>query len=97
MPYDCSNQKNLHCVPLKIYDYFSVGLPVVSASILNLLDSSGEIYFGDTADELGRAVASALLEPLDSPKRTSRVEISRRHSIEKFAEALGRALPMRGE
>jgi hypothetical protein len=97
MPYDCSSQKNLHCVPLKIYDYFSVGLPVVSASILNLLDLSGEIYFGDTADELGRAVSGALQEPLDSPKRTSRVEISRRHSIEKFAEALGRALPMRGE
>ena len=97
MPYDCSNHKNLHCVPLKVYDYFSVGLPVVSAPILNLLDSSGEIYFGDTADELRRAVSSALLEPFDSPKRASRVEISRRHSIEKFAEALRRTLPMRGE
>jgi hypothetical protein len=97
MPYDCSDKKNMHCVPLKIYDYFSIGLPVVSASILNLLDSSGEIYFGDTSDELARAVSSALLEPFDSPKRKSRVEISRRHSIEKFAEALERTLPLRGD
>jgi hypothetical protein len=97
MPYDCSDKKNMHCVPLKIYDYFSIGLPVVSASILNLLDSSGEVYFGDTSDELARAVSSALLEPFDSPKRKSRVEISRRHSIEKFAEALERTLPLRGD
>jgi hypothetical protein len=46
---------------------------------------------------LGRAVSGALLEPLDSPKRTNRVEISRHHSIEKFAEALRRALPMGDE
>jgi hypothetical protein len=97
MPYDCSDPKNMHCVPLKIYDYFSVGLPVVSASILNLVDSSGEIYFGDAVDELAQAVSSALLEPVNSPKRAARVEISRRHSIEKFAEALGRTLPLRGE
>jgi hypothetical protein len=97
MPYDCSSHKNLHCVPLKVYDYFSVGLPVVSTPILNLLDLRGEIYFGETADELGRAVSGALLEPLDSPKRTSRVEISRRHSIEKFAEALSRALSLGDE
>jgi hypothetical protein len=70
---------------------------VVSASILNLLDSSGEIYFGDTTDELAQAVSSALLEPFDSPKRASRVEFSHRHSIEKFADALGRSLSPRGE
>jgi hypothetical protein len=61
------------------------------------VDSSGEIYFGDTVDELAQAVSSALLEPVNSPKRATRVELSRRHSIEKFAEALGRTLPLRGE
>jgi len=36
MPYDCTTLKNLHCVPLKLFDYFALGMPVVSTPIIFL-------------------------------------------------------------
>jgi hypothetical protein len=88
MPYDCSIPKNLHCVPLKLFDYFSRGLPVVSTSIVYLRDFADLVYLGDTAEELDQAIRLALEEPADSPKRSKRMAIARNHSIEKLAQIL---------
>jgi hypothetical protein len=88
MPYDCSIPKNLHCVPLKLFDYFSRGLPVVSTSIVYLRNFANLVYLGDTADELDQAIRLALEEPADSPKRSKRMAIARNHSIEKLAQIL---------
>jgi Glycosyl transferases group 1 len=88
MPYDCFDEKNLHCVPLKLFDYFLAGLPVVSTPVLSLLEYSDLIYFGDTAVEFARAIEAALAEPVASPKRARRIEVARAHST----EALGRRL-----
>jgi hypothetical protein len=82
MPYDCFEEKNLHCVPLKLFDYFLAGLPVVSTPVLSLSEYSELIYFGDTAVEFEQAVEAALAEPPTSPKRRRRVEVARAHSTE---------------
>jgi len=96
MPYDCYSNKNFHCMPLKVFDYFHAGLPVVSTPIVNLWEFSDTIYFGDDAEELCRAVQSALDEPVDSPKKSARIAIAREHSIEGLAECLDRVLSSRG-
>ncbi len=96
MPYDCYSNKNFHCMPLKVFDYFHAGLPVVSTPIVNLWEYSDIIYFGDDAEELSRAVQSALDEPADSPKKSARIAIAREHSIEGLAECLHRVLSSRG-
>ena len=70
MPYDCFEEKNLHCVPLKLFDYFLAGLPVVSTPVLSLSEYSDLIYFGDTPAEFAKAVEAALSEPSASPKQT---------------------------
>jgi hypothetical protein len=88
MPYDCSGKKNLYCSPLKLYDYFLRGLPVVSTPILEISEFKDLVYVGSTAEELSAAVARALEEPGDSPKRALRVEAARAHST----EAQGRRL-----
>lgn len=88
MPYDCFEDKNLHCVPLKLFDYFLAGLPVVSTSVISLWDFTELIYFGDTAPAFASAVKSALAEPPNSPKRKARIEVARSHST----EVLGRIL-----
>ena len=88
MPYDCTDKKNLHCSPLKLYDYFLVGLPVVATPILELSEFQDLIYSGQTARELSDAVLCALNEPGDSPKRERRMDLARAHST----EALGRRL-----
>ncbi|HEU5411612.1 MAG TPA: hypothetical protein VFU57_11370 [Candidatus Acidoferrales bacterium] len=92
MPYNCSNNKDFHCMPLKVFDYFNAGVPVVSTPIVNLWEYSDTIYFGDTAEELITAVESALDEPADSPRRSLRRNIAKRQSISALAESLSRIL-----
>lgn len=88
MPYDCHNNKNFHCMPLKIFDYFLAGIPVVSTPIVNLWEFSDMIYFGDDDVELTRAIELALCESADSPRKAKRIKIAQQNSIEALAEAL---------
>lgn len=92
MPYDCHSNKNFHCMPLKLFDYFLRGLPVVSTPIVNLWEYSDTIYFGDDVADLARAIQSALEEPPDSPLKARRIAIARESSIESLAQALERVL-----
>jgi Glycosyl transferases group 1 len=94
MPYDCFEEKNLHCVPLKLFDYFLAGLPVVSTSVLSLSEFSDLIYFGNTPAEFARAVEAALSEPPASPKRARRIDVARAHSTEALGRRLEEALDL---
>lgn len=94
MPYDCADEREFHATPLKLFEYFLAGLPVVSTPILHLWEHQGLIYFGDTAEELSCAVTSALREPPDSPLRQLRQQVAARHSIEHLASVLAAILPL---
>ncbi|HKF53480.1 MAG TPA: hypothetical protein VKB26_14285 [Candidatus Acidoferrales bacterium] len=97
MPYARDDNKNLHCMPLKLFDYFSQGLPVVSTRIVNLLEFSDTIYFGDDPAELSHAIQLALDEPPDSPLKAKRMAIARKNSIEALASVLAEVLAPHGE
>jgi hypothetical protein len=88
MPYDCSDPKNLHCVPLKLFDYFARGIPVVSTPILNARQFEDLVYLGTTPQELANAISEALTEPLQSLKKAKRQAITREHSVDKLSELL---------
>jgi len=88
MPYDCTEMKNLHCSPLKLYDYFLAGLPVVATPILAVSEFKNLIYSGSTARELTDAVIRALGEPPDSPKRSLRMDVAREHSTDALGQRL---------
>jgi Glycosyl transferases group 1 len=92
MPYDCFEEKNLHCVPLKLFDYFLAGLPVVSTPVISLREFSDLIYFGDTSTEFASAVEAALAEPAASDKRARRIETARAHSTELLGQRLEEVL-----
>jgi GT2 family glycosyltransferase len=94
MPYNCHNEEWLHCIPLKVFEYFAFGIPVVSTPLVHLWEYKDLIYFGDTAEELAGAVEQALQEPPDSPKRAARVEVARRHSVDNLAAELRECLPL---
>jgi hypothetical protein len=97
LPYNCNDDFQLHCVPLKVFDCFALGIPVVSTPLINLWEYKDLIYFGDTAEELGSAMETALSEPLDSWKRAARIEIAKKHSIENLAALLGEHLRLTGD
>jgi glycosyltransferase involved in cell wall biosynthesis len=92
MPYDCEAPKNLHCVPLKLFDYFAIGLPVVSTPITFLRELEDLVYLGSTPVELEDAISRALAEPDDSPKKALRFAVARKHSIEQSAQILSSLL-----
>lgn len=94
MPYNCSEDFQLHCVPLKLFEYFALGMPVVSTPLINLWEYEDLIYFGDTAEELASAIRAALNESPDSPKRQKRMAVARSHSIESLAQVLCQVLPL---
>lgn len=88
MPYDCSDPKNLNCVPLKLFDYFAKGLPVVSSPILCVREFEDLVYVGSTPAELTAAIKEALDEPLNSPKRAQRQAIAQAHSVDNISQIL---------
>jgi glycosyltransferase involved in cell wall biosynthesis len=97
MPYNCADEQQLHCVPLKLFEYFAAGIPVVSTPLVHLAEFQDVIYFGESASDLTRAVEAALHESPDSPKRARRVAIARSHSIECLAKRLEEVLPLQND
>lgn len=97
MPYDCKIPKNLHCAPLKLFDYFARGIPVVSTPIVYVRDYPDLVYTGRTAHELARAIEQALAEPVDSPKRARRRALVAKHSIDKMSRILSPLLDAKSE
>jgi len=93
MPYNCG-ERQLHANPLKLWEYFALGVPVVATPMIHLWEYEDVIYRGHSAEQLELAISAALCEPMDSPKRQRRMEIAREHSIEKLAEVLRNALPL---
>ena len=94
MPYDCFDERNLHCAPLKVLDYFLAGIPVVSTPVIPLWEYSNLIYFGETPTEFSQAVRNALEEPSTSPKRSQRMEVARSHSTEILGQRLEEVLKL---
>lgn len=92
MPYDCLDPKNFHCVPLKLFDYFSCGMPVVSTPIAYVSEYRDLVYTGGTGGEVAAAISAALAEPLDSPKRAKREALAAEHSLENQARTLAALL-----
>jgi len=88
MPYNCSDQHVLHGVPLKLFDYFAAGVPVVSTPLIHLREYAELVYLGDSADELAEGIRRALAEPADDPRRERRRRIAGAHSIEEFSRFL---------
>jgi hypothetical protein len=96
LPYDCTDPKNLHCVPLKLFDYFARGLPVVGTPIAYLREFPELVYVGNTAEELSEAIRLALEEPEDSPKRKKRLLVASEHSIDNLSRILSPLLAEEG-
>lgn len=88
LPYDCGDAKNLHCVPLKLFDYFSKGMPVVSTPILYVRKHQGLVYVGSTPEELASAVVRALEEPQGSTVKQMRRKVAAEHAIPKVSALL---------
>ena len=86
MPYDISDPHNLHCVPLKLFDYFSAGLPVVSSKLINITNYKELLFLCETFDEFESGIKKSLLEKIDSELRTKRKDVYLSHSTKETSD-----------
>lgn len=80
MPYDTRIKHNFHCLPLKLFEYFQLGMPLVSTDLLNIHSFKPLLFTGKNADELITGLKSSLLEPKNSVYRERRRAIGNEHS-----------------
>ena len=91
MPYEISDPHNLHCVPLKLFDYFSAGLPVVSSKLLNISQYKELLFLCETAEEFESAIEKSLKERM-SRKLVKAKTVYQSHSTNKTSDAFERCI-----
>ena len=79
--------------PIKMYEYFSCGLPVVSTPLPEAQAMGDLVYLGATPAEFARQVTRALAED-DPSRRARRREIAVRESWNERARSISEALAL---
>jgi glycosyltransferase involved in cell wall biosynthesis len=65
--------------PLKLMEYYAVGLPTISSNLPNILDMPGPLYFADTHEEYGDHLDTILRLDLPELRRQAQ-EVARKNS-----------------
>ena len=84
MPYDCSQEMNLHCVPLKLFDYMASGKPIVATrqpGANRLLNEGRALMCDPTAESLAEAIGRACSHPAEAARIGSQ---ARRYAEQHF-------------
>ncbi len=92
MPYDITDPHNLHCVPLKLFDYFSAGLPVVSSKLLNISQYKELLFICETAEEFESGIEKSLKEGVESDACEKRKMIYQSHSTRKTSDTFKKCI-----
>jgi GT2 family glycosyltransferase/2-polyprenyl-3-methyl-5-hydroxy-6-metoxy-1,4-benzoquinol methylase/glycosyltransferase involved in cell wall biosynthesis len=84
--------------PVKLYEYFSQGKPVVATPMTEVAPHARLLYFARDAREFASQIDLALHEPPDAPVRTARVEFARsntwNHRVRAFDIAVRERFPL---
>lgn len=77
----------MHAVnPLKLWEYFALGIPVVSSPMDAIKISQPELYVASTKDEWLHCLDTALAEAVDDPVKERRIAMAREVSWDTLAE-----------
>jgi glycosyltransferase involved in cell wall biosynthesis len=74
--------------PIKLYEYFSAGIPVVSTRLPEVEPFGDLVYVADDADSFAELVGAALTEDSEDDRRMRRVGVAARETWEHRAECL---------
>jgi glycosyltransferase involved in cell wall biosynthesis len=91
LPYTAHDPFNVHCSPLKLYEYLATGKPIVSTDLPAVRPFSGLIRIARDQDEFARQTAAALKER-DGRLVQRRLAAARENSWERRAEQVSRVL-----
>ncbi len=73
--------------PLKLMEYFAIGVPVISTKLPDILDVPGPLYFAETHDEFGDRLEEIFQSDLQSLKQAAQAT-ARKNSWASRADAL---------
>jgi len=74
--------------PLKLYEYFALGLPVVSTGLPEIARHEDLVYIASGPDEFLALTEVAVKEKSESPARKKRVEVARQNSWKARGETI---------
>jgi glycosyltransferase involved in cell wall biosynthesis len=75
--------------PLKLLEYFAIGIPVISTRLPDIVDVPGPLYFADTNEEFGDRLDEILRSDLPELHRQAK-EVARQNSWQSRAESFVR-------
>jgi len=87
LPYTTDDPFNIHCSPLKLYEYLATGKPIVSTDLLAVRLFDGLVRIAQDAREFEQQVAEALQEQ-DETLRQQRMAAAQENSWERRAETV---------
>ena len=81
------NELTLAVNPLKLMEYYALGIPVISSKLPDILDTKGPIFFAETHDEFGDRLEEIFQSDLQSLKQTAQ-DTARKNSWASRADDL---------
>ena len=72
--------------PLKLMEYYAIGIPVISTRLPDIMDLPGPLYFADTHEEFGDRLDEILRSDLPALRRQAQ-EVARQNSWSVRAES----------
>lgn len=82
IPYDAKYDFNRYSYPMKIFEYFFAGKPVVSTEIVELKRFDGFIKIAKEAEDFGKAINSFLKKPLVDDERNQQLILAQNNTWE---------------
>jgi len=93
IPYDISDNFNRFCYPMKLFEYFCTGIPVVATPIKELTYFRGLVFIGKNYREWQRNFDKILSGPWPANKRAKQKLLANKNSWEKKVEGILEAIP----
>lgn len=92
IPYNVKDPFNKNCYPMKTFEYFYAGLPVVSTPIFELLKFDPLVKIGKNAAEWEKVLSSLLTKPWPKKYQQHQKSLALENSWEKKLQAIYRAV-----
>jgi glycosyltransferase involved in cell wall biosynthesis len=88
IPYDISQNFNKYCYPMKLFEYFYMGKPVVSVDIIELRRFPHFIKIANSPNGCERAIAKFLSKPWPKKYKEEQIKLAKENSWQNKVEKI---------
>ena len=92
IPYDISQDFNKYCYPTKLFEYFYLGIPVISTPIEELSYFKGLVFIGKDYKKWQKGIEEILAKPWPANKRTKQKQLAIGNSWKNKIEEISKSI-----